>query len=244
MRNIKLVIEYDGTNYDGWQTQKSKNTIQDTIEEALKKVMNEEIKLIGASRTDSGVHALGQVANFKTNSIIPIERIPKAVNSILPPDIVIKNAQEVQEGFHARFSSKGKKYKYTVLNDVTPSALNRNFAYFYPYKIDIDAIKAASSYFIGTHDFSAFKSSGGVSKTNIRTIYELKIILNDNYINFYISGDGFLYNMVRIIIGTLLEVGRGKINPDEIKEIILSGDRKRAGKTVPAHGLCLLEVYY
>lgn len=244
MRNIKLIIEYDGTNYNGWQTQKNKTTIQETIEEALKKVMNEDIELIGASRTDSGVHAAGQVANFKTSSSIKTERIPMALNSMLPKDIAIKHAEEVRDDFHARFNSKGKLYKYAILNDNTPSPLNRNYSYFYPNKLDINAMNEACKYFIGEHDFSAFKATGGSAKTSIRTIYECKFVKEDNILEFYISGDGFLYNMVRIIVGTLIEVGSYKIMPRDIIKIIESKDRKKSGKTVPAHGLCLMEIYY
>lgn len=244
MRNIKLIIEYDGTNYNGWQTQKNKTSIQETIENALRMVMNEEIELFGASRTDSGVHALGQTANFMTNSNIIIEKIPSALNSILPTDIAVKSAVEVNDDFHARFSSKGKKYKYVVLNDKTPSPMLRNYTYFYRYNLDFEAMKEACAYFKGEHDFASFKSTGGSAKTSMRTIYDVELIKNENIIEFYISGDGFLYNMVRIIVGTLIDVGIGKIKPKQVEEIILLRDRKRAGKTAPAHGLCLVEVYY
>lgn len=244
MRNIKLTIEYDGTNYNGWQTQEDKNTIQDTVESALKVLTNEETKLVGASRTDSGVHALGQVANFMTSSNISVEKYPNALNSVLPKDIVIKKAEDVSENFHSRYDSKGKTYRYVILNSKYPSALNRNFSYFYPYYLDVKAMQEACEYIIGTHDFSAFKASGGSSKTSIRTVHKAEIIKKSENIYFYITGDGFLYNMVRIIIGTLLEVGRGKIRPKDMEYIILSRDRKRAGKTAPAHGLYLMEVLY
>lgn len=244
MRNIKLTIEFDGTNYNGWQTQKNKTSIQETIESALKLVMNEEIELTGSSRTDAGVHALGLTANFKTMSTIATDRIPRALNSVLPKDIVIKDAEEKHDEFHARFCSIGKKYKYTIVNDKYPSALIRNYAYFFPYKLDIEAMQNACKYLLGDHDFSAFKSSGGSAKTSIRTIYSAEFVKRDNIIEFYIHGNAFLYNMVRIIVGTLLDVGQGKIKPEQIEEIILSGDRKKAGKTAPPYGLCLVEVYY
>lgn len=244
MRNIKLTIEYDGTNYNGWQRQKSGIGVEQVVEKAIKKVVHEEIELYGASRTDSGVHALGQVANFKTNSVMPIEKIPFALNSILPGDIVIRNAQEVSDDFHSRFSTTGKKYRYTILNDRYRSAFSRTTSYFVPSELDFEAMKKSCKYFIGTHDFDAFKSSGSSFKTTVRTIYSAELVKNENYIEFYISGGGFLYNMVRIIVGTLLNVGRGKIMPEEIEEIIQSKDRKRSGKTAPAHGLCLMEVYY
>ncbi len=244
MRNIMLVIEYDGTGYNGWQTQRNKTTIQETIESALRSITNEETELIGASRTDSGVHALGQTANFVTSSKIKVERIPFALNSLLPKDIAVTSAEEVSYDFHARFSSKGKKYKYTILNSEFPSPLRRSNTYFYPTELNIDNMKMACSYFIGEHNFDAFRSAGGSAKSSVRTIYSLELITNNDLIEINIDGNGFLYNMVRIIVGTLIDVGRGKIIPADIINIIKSGDRKLAGKTVPAHGLCLMEVYY
>lgn len=244
MRNIKLTIEYDGTNYFGWQKQKNKITVQQIIEEALFKVTKENIDLIGSGRTDAGVHALNQTANFKTSGKIKTEKVPFALNSILPRDIVIKNAQEVSDDFHARFSAKGKKYKYLILNNKYPSALQRNYVYFYPYNLDFNAMQQSCQYIIGEHDFSAFKAVGSSAKTSTRTIYSANFLQADDIIEFYIYGDGFLYNMVRIIVGTLLDVGQGKIESCDIEKIILSKDRTKAGKTVPAHGLYLVEVYY
>ena len=244
MKNIKLILEYDGTNYSGWQRQKNSITIQQKIEEAIFKLTKEKVELIGSSRTDSGVHAKGFVANFKTNSTIPGEKFREALTSKLPDDIVIIKSEEVDENFHSRYSSIGKTYCYTILNRRVPSAINRNYSYFYRGKLNVDAMKEACNHFIGKHDFKGFRSLGSSVKTSIRTITELYIESKDDYINIYISADGFLYNMVRIIVGTLIFVGTGKINHLEIPEIIKSGDRKKAGKCVPPTGLFLEKVFY
>lgn len=245
IRNIKITIEYDGTSYNGWQTQQNAVGIQDIIQDAAQKITNEEIKLIGASRTDAGVHALGQVANFKTVSKIPFENIQSALNSILPDDIAIVDVENVPLNFHSRYSCISKKYVYVINNSKTRSAIHRSHEYHYPYKLDSEKMKIACNYFIGSHDFKAFMSSGSSIRDNtVRTIEALNIFMGDDVINFEIVADGFLYNMVRIIIGTLLEVGRGKIKPEEISKIIDSKERKNAGKTAPANGLYLAEIYY
>ncbi len=244
MRNIKLTIEYDGTNYQGWQKQKRGSTIQNTLEEAIRVLTNEEIEVIGSSRTDAGVHAKGFVANFKTNSKIPSEKYREAINHKLPKDIVILNSEEVDEEFHARYNARGKTYSYSILNRDVPSAINRNYLYHVKRKLDIEAMKEACKYFIGTYDFSAFKSSGSSVKTTIRTIFELYIEENNDIIKVYVTGDGFLYNMVRIIVGTLIMVGSNKIKPNEIENIIAEKDREKAGICVPATGLVLEKVYY
>lgn len=186
----------------------------------------------------------GQVANFKTNSSIPIEKFAIALNSILKKSIIIKNAQEVEENFHARFNCKKKKYRYIINNSEIGTAIYRNLEYHIPQKLDVEAMKNAIKYFEGEHDFKAFKSSGTSSKSSVRTIYNTKIIENEERIIIELTGNGFLYNMVRIISGTLVEVGFGKIKPEDIKKIIESKDRKRAGKTLPPHGLYLVEVVY
>ena len=186
----------------------------------------------------------GQVANFKTNSSIPIEKFAIALNSILKKSIIIKNAQEVEENFHARFNCKKKTYRYIINNSEIGTAIYRNLEYHIPQKLDVEAMKNAIKYFEGEHDFKAFKSSGTSSKSSVRTIYNTKIIENEERIIIELTGNGFLYNMVRIISGTLVEVGFGKIKPEDIKKIIESKDRKRAGKTLPPHGLYLVEVVY
>lgn len=244
MKNIKLTVEYDGTNYCGWQKQKNGNTIQQTIEEAIHEVTGEDIKLIGASRTDAGVHAKMYVCNFFTSSTIPPEKIGIVISNKLPEDIVVLNSEEVDSSFHSRYCSKGKIYSYTILNRTERAAIGRNYAYQYGRNIDIEAMKKASAYFLGKHDFSAFKSTGSSVKDNVRTITEVRIEKDGDYIKIYVAGDGFLYNMVRIIVGTLLDVGEKKIIPRYIKEIIELKDRNNAGKVVPAKGLCLEKVFY
>lgn len=244
MRNIKLILEYDGSNYCGWQRQKNAISVQQKLEEIIGKLIKEDIELIGCSRTDSGVHAKAYVANFFTNATIPGDKFKYAINNKLPEDIVIINSEEVSEDFHARYSCKGKTYSYTILNRENPCAINRKYLYHVKRNLDVDKMIEASKFFIGTHDFSAFKSPGSSVKTSVRTVTELNIYKSDDRIKLFISADGFLYNMVRIIVGTLLRVGTGKINPEDIEKIIYLKDRKSAGKVVPASGLCLEKVFY
>lgn len=255
MRNIKLTIEYDGTNYHGWQSQTNAVTVQYVVKRAIESLTGEDCDLVGSSRTDVGVHALGQVANFHTNSGIPGEKFAYALNNLLPEDIVIRESEDVSPDFHARFSSKGKKYRYLIYNSRKPSALLRNRAALVHLPLDIEAMQKALPYFLGRHDFSAFRASGSDTKTSERTITGISISENSNalpgpcskdskLIELEVSGDGFLYNMVRIIAGTLIYVGNGKIKYDDIPAIIESRDRRRAGQTAPAHGLYLVEVYF
>lgn len=244
MRNIKLTLEYDGTNYLGWQKQKVGITIQGILEEAIKVLTKEEVEVTGSSRTDAGVHAKGFVANFKTNSKIPSEKFREAINHNLPEDIVILKSEEVEEEFHARYNAMGKTYSYSILNRDVPSAIDRNYLYHVKRRLDVESMKEACQYFIGTHDFSAFKTSGSSVKTTVRTIKELYIEDNDDIIKIYVTGDGFLYNMVRIIVGTLIMVGSNKIKPLEVKNIIASKEREKAGICVPSSGLVLEKVHY
>jgi tRNA pseudouridine38-40 synthase len=244
MKNIKLTIEYDGSNYCGWQRQKNGISIEDTVELAIKKIVNEEIKIIGSSRTDAGVHARGQVANFITSSKIPVDKLPGAINSQLPKDIVIIDAAEVSKEFHSRYSSIGKRYSYRIINRKIPPAIMKNYVSHCPYILEFDKMLRASEYFIGTYDFSAFKSTGSSVKTSVRTINCLELKKENDMITMYIEADGFLYNMVRIISGTLIDVGRGRIPSENIPEILANKDRKLAGQTAPAMGLCLEMIYY
>lgn len=226
------------------QKQPNKLNIQGEIERAIYNITKEEVDLIGSGRTDAGVHALGQVANFKTNSQISIEKLPLAINSQLKNSIVIKEAEEVNERFHSRYNAKRKTYRYIINNSKCGTAIYRNLEYSYPFKLDAEKMKQASKYFEGEHDFKAFKSSGTSSKNSVRTIYKAIVKQEGEKIIIELTGNGFLYNMVRIISGTLLDVGLGKIRAEEIPEIIESKDRQRAGKTLPAHGLYLVEVKY
>lgn len=245
MRNIKLTIEYDGKDFNGWQKQPNKLNIQGTIEQAIKQITGEEVELMASGRTDSGVHAIGQVANFKTNSNIPIEKIPIALNSNLKKSIIIKSAEEVEEKFHSRLTCKKKTYRYIINNSRYGTAIYRNFETHIPVKLDIEKMKKAIKYFEGEHDFKSFKASGTSSKSSIRTIYRAEIYAKDNEkIWIELTGNGFLYNMVRIIVGTLVDVGLGKIEADDIPKIIEAKNRGKAGKTLPPQGLYLVNVEY
>lgn len=244
MKNIKLTLEYDGTNYYGWQRQSDKETIQGTLEKAIKDLTKENIEVIGCSRTDAGVHAAGFIAMFKTDSTIPPTKFREALNCRLPDDIAILKSEEADVEFHPRYNAKGKTYCYTIFNDIAPTALKRNYTYHYKYELNVEAMKEAAGYFLGTHDFIALRSEGSSVKTTVRTIYDLKVEKEGKEIKITVTGDGFLYNMVRIIVGTLINVGRGKNQPKDIVNIIESKDRKLAGDCVPAKGLRLQEVYY
>ena len=244
MRNIRLTIEYDGKDFNGWQKQPTKLNIQGEIERAISTITGEEIDLIGSGRTDAGVHSLGQVANFKTNSSLPIEKFAVAINSKLKKSIRIIKAEEVEERFHSRYNCKQKTYMYVIDNSDQGSAIYRNLSYYVPVKLNVDAMREAAKYFEGEHDFKAFKASGTSSKSSVRTIYKAEVVQENNNIIIRLTGNGFLYNMVRIISGTLVDVGLGKINKDDIPKIIESKDRTKAGKTLPAHGLFLVKVEY
>ena len=245
MRNIKLTIEYDGKEYNGWQKQPNKLNIQGNIEKAIEAITSEEVDLMASGRTDAGVHALGQVANFKTNSKLPIEKFPVAINSKLKKSIRIINAEEVEEKFHSRLSCKQKTYRYIINNTYNGTAIYRNQEYHVPQKLNIEKMQKAAKFFEGEHDFKAFKASGTSSKSSVRKIYEAKVYSDNNgRIYIELTGNGFLYNMVRIIAGTLVDVGLGKIKPEEISDIIIQGKRENAGKTLPAHGLYLVKVEY
>ena len=245
MRNIKLTIEYDGKDFNGWQKQPDKLNIQGNIESAIEQITGEKVELHASGRTDAGVHALGQVANFKTNSDLPIEKFPIAINTKLKRSIRIIKAEEVDENFHSRLSCKKKTYRYVINNSPIASAIYRNLETHIPQKLDIEKIKQAVKYFEGEHDFKAFKASGTSSKSSVRIIYKAEVIEADNNrIYIELTGSGFLYNMVRIISGTLVDVGLGKTKPEQIADIILSGNRELAGKTLPPNGLFLLKVEY
>lgn len=244
MRNIKLIIEYDGKKFGGWQKQPNKLNIQGEIEKAIEEITGEAVELNASGRTDAGVHSLGQTANFKTNSEIDISKMAIAINSKLKQSIRIIKAEEVDEKFHARYSCKGKKYKYVINNSKYGSAIYRDLEYHMPIKLNVEAMQKGIKYFEGEHDFKGFKASGTSSKSSVRTIYSAKVIEDGERIIIELEGNGFLYNMVRIISGTIVDVGLGKIKPEEIPEIIESKDRTRAGKTLPPQGLYLVEVYY
>ena len=232
-------------NSIGWQKQPDKLNIQGTIEKAIETITKEEVDLMASGRTDRGVHALGQVANFKTNSDLPIEKIAIAINANLKKSIRILSAEEVSENFHSRITCKKKTYRYIINNSKYGTAIYRNLETHIPMKLDIEKMKEAVKYFEGEHDFKAFKASGTSSKSSIRTIYKAEVKqMPDDRIYVELTGNGFLYNMVRIITGTLVEVGLGKIEPKEIEDIIKSKKRENAGKTLPPEGLYLVKVEY
>jgi len=243
-KNIKLIIEYDGTNFCGWQSQKKDRNVQDVISEAIKRVVQHKVKLIGSGRTDSGVHALGQVANFKTNSELPLESIVLGTNANLPNDVVIKSAEIVPEDFNARFDAKLRWYRYVILNRRTGEAILRYYHTHIPYKLNVNAMRKATKYLVGEHNFTGFRSIHCSAKSSVRTITEATLKKERDYIILDIKANAFLHSMVRIIIGTLIEIGRGKFSPERIKEILDKQDRKLAGPTAPAQGLTLMAVYY
>jgi tRNA pseudouridine38-40 synthase len=244
MRNIKLTIEYEGTAYLGWQRQPQGMTIQQALEESLERITGQAPQVIGASRTDTGVHARGQVANFKTDSAMPVERIQSALNALLPMDIAILAAEEVPEGFNARFSARSKLYHYTIWNQRVRPVLDRRFCWHVRWPVALEPLRAASQFLIGEHDFAAFQSANAQSETTVRAVERADWELNLPRLTFAIEANGFLYNMVRALVGTLLEVGRGKITPAEFHRVLESGERTQAGRTAPASGLCLMRVRY
>lgn len=244
MRNIKLIIEYDGKGFNGWQKQPDRLNIQGEIEKAIEEITGEKVDLTASGRTDAGVHSLGQTANFKTDSKIPTEKFAKAINSRLKKSIVIKSAEEVDEKFHSRYSVKSKTYRYIINNSENGTAIYRGLEYHVPMRLDYEKMNEAIKYFIGEHDFKAFKASGTSSKSSVRKILDGSVRKEGERVIIEVTGTGFLYNMVRIISGTLLDVGLGKIKPEDIPSIIESKDRTKAGKTLPAHGLYLLQVNY
>jgi len=245
MRNIKLDIEYDGTDYFGWQVQKRKSTVQGKIKKILERILEEKIRLIGAARTDSGVHALGQVASFKTrNEKLTTGSLNKALNSLLPSDIVIKEVKEVPHNFHARYSAKSKIYCYQILNRSFPSALGRKFSWHIPGPLDWKKIRVASKYFVGKYDFSPFSVTGSSRKSKQCTVKDFKIGKEKNLYILQIEADYFLYRMVRRIVGALIEVGRGKIEPEYIRSLLHGKASTLRAQTAPPHGLFLIKVKY
>lgn len=248
MFNTKLILAYKGTNYCGFQLQ-AKNgvpTVQHHINEALSIIFGETITTNLCSRTDAGVHANGQVINFRhqKDKFKDNRRLLMAVNAHLPRDIRVVSSEKVDFDFHSRYHAKGKLYSYTIDNFIAHRPLMADFSYHVPYPLNLEDMHKASKHFIGTHDFASFKGSQGATKTTVRTITSLEVAQYDHYVKIFAKGNGFLYNMVRIIAGTLVDVGKGKIAPDHIPAIIEARDRLKAGPTAPAHGLVLEEIFY
>lgn len=253
-KNILLTIEYDGTCFSGWQRQPQVLTAQGKLEEALSRLLGKPITVDGTSRTDAGVHALGQRASFKGDFGIPVANMKRALNDMLsagetyrgkPAPLRVLEVEEVPMDFHARFNCKGKKYRYIINTGEQVDIFRRNYCYQLGKKLDVEAMRSALRHINGTHDFKAFQASGGTPReTTVRTIFGTSIEERDGQVIFEVAGDGFLYNMVRIMVGTLIEVGLGKIQGEQLEEIIASGHRQQAGFTAPAEGLYLVEIYY
>ncbi|MDD4843475.1 MAG: tRNA pseudouridine(38-40) synthase TruA [Anaerotignum sp.] len=247
MKRILLTIAFDGTGYSGWQKQLSPEliTVEGELERALRVLFRSpELTCIGASRTDRGVHALGQRVTIDVDTTIPLEKIPMATRSLLPEDIIVVKAEEVPEDFHPRYDCVKKTYEYRIWNGRLKNPKERLYSTFVYHPLDVGKMSSAAEKFIGTYDFSAFCATGSSVSSTVRTIFDCFVRQEGNLINIYVTGDGFLYNMVRIMAGTLIDVGHGKISPNEILEIILSKDRQNAGQTAEPQGLTLQEIYY
>lgn len=244
MKRVKLEIAYDGTNYCGWQIQPNGITIEEVVNRHLSKLLNEDIAVIGASRTDSGVHALANVAVFDTNTNIPGEKISFALNQRLPEDIRIQLSEEVDTNFHPRHCNSIKTYEYKILNRKFPIPTERLYSYFMYMKLDVEKMRQAARYIVGEHDFKSFCSGRTQVLDTVRTVYNLDILKEGDMINIRISGNGFLYNMVRIIVGTLVKTGLLVYPPEYVKEILDAKDRGKAGPKAPARGLTLVKIDY
>jgi len=244
MRNIALRLSYDGTQYHGWQVQKNDITVAETLEKALTKICEHPVKVVGCGRTDAGVHALRYCANFKTDCTIPTDRIPLAINAILPYDISATDAVEAPEDFNSILSCIKKEYVYKLQNSRIRDPFLTNRAYFFPSILNVDRMKSAAKFFEGTHDFRAVRSIGTETKTTVRTVYWCEIEKVGDMISMHICADGFLYNMVRAIMGTVVYVGLGKIEPEAIPALLDGGDRRLTGPTMPPQGLYMSRVWY
>ncbi len=240
MKRVLLVVAYDGTNYHGWQIQPNAVTIESVLNDALTALVGEEIRVIGASRTDTGVHALGNIAVFDTNARMPADKFSYALNQRLPEDIRIQMSKEVAPDFHPRRQDGRKTYEYRILNREFPFPTQRLYAHFTYAKLDVGKMREAAAYLEGEHDFKSFCSANNATETTVRTIYDISVEKSGDMISIFVTGSGFLYNMVRIIAGTLMEVGQGKIAPDDMGAILAAKDRSRAGFTAPSHGLTLI----
>lgn len=244
MKRVKMVVAYDGTNYCGWQIQPNGVTIEQKLNEALKHLLGEDIKVTGASRTDAGVHSLGNVCIFDTDTRMPAEKISYALNQRLPEDIVVQSSCEVPMDFHPRFSKSRKTYEYRILNRKMRMPTRRLDTYFFHYDLDVEAMQKAANYLVGEHDFASFCAANAQSETSVRTIYSCEVFKEEDIITIRVKGNGFLYNMVRIIAGTLIKVGDGDIPAEQMKDIIEACDRSAAGPTAPAHGLTMIGLEY
>ncbi|MFN3534115.1 MAG: tRNA pseudouridine(38-40) synthase TruA [Desulfatiglandales bacterium] len=244
LRNLKLVITYEGTDFSGWQYQKEGRTVQASIEEAVERITGERLRVIGAGRTDAGVHALRQVANFKTLSTIPTQNLKRALNSLLPQDLKILEIEEVPLEFHARHSAKAKVYEYRVLSSEAPDVLRRRFVWQIPYRLRDEFLRASLKYIVGEHDFSSFRSTGSGVKSPVRTMYEADLRVEGELYRFIFRANGFLRHMVRNIVGTLVQMSLKERTPEEFLYLLEKRDRTLAGPKAPPQGLYLVEVIY
>ncbi len=245
MPRYKCIIAYDGTAFAGYQVQPEKRTVQSELEAALGKMhKGEKVKVTASGRTDAGVHAKGQAIHFNSPNVFPAENWQKALNALLPSDIVILDVKQVSDTFHARFDPVGKEYRYVITRVPWRDPFKRNYAYHYPYPLDVEAMREAVSYLVGTHDFTSFCATNTNVVDKVRTIHKIELVEDGASLMFRFVGTGFLYNMVRILVGTLLEVGSGKRKSCDMQHILAKQDRQAAGKTAPGHGLYLWEVYY
>lgn len=245
MRNFKLTLQYEGTRYQGWQRQEStENTIQGKLETLLSKMCGEKVELQGSGRTDAGVHALSQIANFHANTAMPAEDIQDYMNRYLPEDIAVLSVEEVPERFHSRLNATGKVYQYQIINRKIPSVFDRKYAYQVEEKLDVEAMRLAASYLTGTHDFKSFTSTKKGKKSTVRRIDSIQLEQCGDKLLLTYTGNGFLYHMVRILTGTLIETGLGKRKPEDIPAVLEAKDREKAGYLVPAKGLTLVQVKY
>lgn len=242
-RNVKLTIEYDGTSYHGWQRQANASTVQQALEEGIARVVGHAVNLCGSGRTDAGVHALGQVANFHTSSAISAEQLPHAINANVPDDIAVLRAEDVSVDFHARYSAKRKTYRYRIVCRPVRPAVGARYVHWHRRPLDVAAMQAGAALFLGEHDFAAFESHSE-GEGSVRTIFRSEWAASGARLDYTVAASGFLYNMVRAMVGTLVEVGCGKRPPDDVARLLASRDRTLAGKTAPARGLCLMAVEY
>ena len=244
MRTLRLLVEYDGTRYAGWQRQSAVPSVQGALEDAARSLFQAPTGVVGAGRTDAGVHALAQVAHLITESRLPVERIQAGLNALLPDDIIVHDVVEVLPGFHARRDARLRIYRYVVLARSRPSALLRRYAFHVPLPLDLDAMRAAAAHLVGRHDFAAFRVAGTKTATTICTVTALRVERRDDNLVFTVAADRFLRQMVRRAVGTLLRVGKGELAADAVRAILESGDNQRAGPAAPAHGLYLVHVAY
>jgi tRNA pseudouridine38-40 synthase len=244
MRRIRLIIQYDGTDYAGFQVQPDRPTVQRALEEALGRLLCEAVRVQGASRTDAGVHAAGQVVAFTTENPIPVERVVLALNALLPPDVAAVAADEVPADFHPQYSARRKQYVYRVLNRPLPSPFLGRHAWHVAPPLDVAAMQRAARPLVGEHDFAAFRAAGGAAKTTVRELFDLTVCTQDETIEFTLCGNGFLYMMVRNVVGTLVEVGLGRVPAERVAVVLASRSRSMAGPTAPPHGLTLVRIDY